>query len=90
MDRQTNYVLAHGAYHGRWCWKRIADRLRSAGGVVYTPTQTRVSDRSHLDSPNIDLSCHVRDVVNLIVWEDLTDIMLMRSFVWWDGDNRGC
>ena len=26
----TTYVLVHGAWHGGWCWARVADRLRAA------------------------------------------------------------
>ena len=30
--RQTrNFVLVHGAWHGGWCWRRVADRLTAKG-----------------------------------------------------------
>jgi hypothetical protein len=25
------FVLVHGAWHGGWCWRRVAERLRGAG-----------------------------------------------------------
>lgn len=34
------YVLVHGAWHGGWCWSRVADALRSQGHRVLTPTLT--------------------------------------------------
>lgn len=43
---------------------------------MYTPTLTGLADRSHLMSAEVDLSTHVTDVVNLIRWEGLTDIVL--------------
>jgi pimeloyl-ACP methyl ester carboxylesterase len=70
------FVLVHGAWHGGWCWPRVADRLRSAGHKVFTPTLTGLGERSHLLSSEIDIATHVTDVVNVIKWERLTDIVL--------------
>ncbi|HUN59048.1 MAG TPA: alpha/beta hydrolase [Candidatus Binataceae bacterium] len=69
-------VLVHGAWHGGWCWRRVADRLTSAGHRVFTPTLTGLADRSHLASERVNLSTHVTDIVNLIRWEGLSDIVL--------------
>jgi pimeloyl-ACP methyl ester carboxylesterase len=27
----STFVLVHGAWHGRWCWSRVEDGLRTAG-----------------------------------------------------------
>jgi pimeloyl-ACP methyl ester carboxylesterase len=54
----------------------VADRLRSAGHVVFTPTLTGLGERSHLLSVGIDLKTHIADVVNVIKWERLTDVVL--------------
>jgi len=70
------FVLVHGAWHGGWCWRRVADRLRSAGHAVFTPTLTGLGERSHLLRAGIDLKMHIADVVNLMKWERLTDIVL--------------
>jgi pimeloyl-ACP methyl ester carboxylesterase len=43
---------------------------------VFTPTLTGVGERSHLISPQVNLDTHVADVVNLIRWEELTDVVL--------------
>ena len=29
--QQRTFVLVHGAWHGGWCWRRVADRLAAAG-----------------------------------------------------------
>ena len=70
------FVLVHGAWHGGWCWRRVADRLNAAGHVVFTPTLTGLGERSHLLSSNIDLKTHITDVVNVIKWEGLTRVVL--------------
>jgi pimeloyl-ACP methyl ester carboxylesterase len=71
-----NFVLVHGAWHGGWCWRRVADRLTARGHRVFTPTLTGLADRSHLLDERIDLTTHITDVVNLIAWEDLDRIVL--------------
>lgn len=71
-----NIVLVHGAYHGGWCWRRVADRLQRRGHRVFTPTLTGLADRAHLLHPDVTLSTHVQDVVNLFLWEDLEDVVL--------------
>ena len=72
----ATFVLVHGAWHGSWCWKRVRSALQAQGHEVFTPTLTGVGERSHLLSPDIDLRTHVLDVANLILWEDLTDVVL--------------
>ena len=70
------FVLVHGAWHGGWCWRRVADRLRAAKHVVHTPTLTGLGERSHLLAPGVGLSTHIADIVNVIAWEELDDIVL--------------
>ena len=71
------FVLVHGTWHGGWCWRRVVDRLESKGHKVYAPSLTGVADRSHLLTKDVNLSTHVRDVVNLVKWEDLKDVVLV-------------
>src|ERR1700747_361595 len=71
------FVLVHGAWHGGWCWARVADRLRAAGHPVHAPTLTGLCGRSHLLALNIDLTTHVKDGVNEVLWKDLSDIVLV-------------
>jgi pimeloyl-ACP methyl ester carboxylesterase len=75
--KPTTFVLVHGAWHGGWCWKRVADILRQRGHTVTTPTQTGLGERSHLLSESITLSVFVDDIVNHLKWEDLRDIVLV-------------
>jgi pimeloyl-ACP methyl ester carboxylesterase len=75
-SKPTNFVLVHGAWHGGWCWRRVADLLTSRGHRVFTPTLTGLADRSHLLNDDINLTTHITDVVNLIAWEDLDGVVL--------------
>jgi len=72
----ATFVLVHGAWHGGWCWRAVADRLRADGHAVYTPTLSGLADRSHLLSREIDLDTHIADVANLMAWEELEDVVL--------------
>ncbi len=73
----TTFVLVHGAWHGGWCWVRVAERLRAAGHTVFTPTLTGLADRAHLMSPTLSLMTHIKDVTGLLRWEDLSDVVLV-------------
>jgi pimeloyl-ACP methyl ester carboxylesterase len=33
----SHFVLVHGAWHGAWCWYKLASRLRARGHVVTCP-----------------------------------------------------
>ncbi len=72
----ATFVLVHGAWHGGWCWRRVADRLRERGHTVFTPTLTGLGERAHLMRAGIDLNTHIADVVNVIKWEALADVVL--------------
>jgi pimeloyl-ACP methyl ester carboxylesterase len=70
-------VLVHGGGHGGWCYGKVARRLRAEGHDVHTPTLTGLGERSHLLSPAIDLDTHITDVVQLLFFEDLHDVILV-------------
>ena len=72
----ATFVLLHGAWHGGWCYARVAARLRAAGHDVFTPTLTGLGERAHLAHPEIGLSTHVTDIVNVLRYEDLRDVVL--------------
>jgi pimeloyl-ACP methyl ester carboxylesterase len=70
-------VLVHGAWHGGWCWRRVADLLEKKGHKVFCPTLTGLGERSHLIDAKTGLATHVTDVVNVIKWENLSGIVLV-------------
>ena len=73
----ATFVLVHGAWGGGLIWRRNAQELRKAGHEVYTPTLTGLGDRKHLLRHDIDLGTHIKDVLGLIDYEDLSDIVLV-------------
>ena len=70
------YVIVHGATAGGWEWKGTGNFLAADGHTVYRVTLTGLGERMHLNSPDIDLETHINDVVNVILFEDLHDVVL--------------
>jgi len=73
----TTFVLVHGAWTGAFAWRHVRRALQSQGHDVFTPSLTGIGDRAHLASPLVNLSTHIRDVVNLVLYEDLRDMVLV-------------
>ena len=76
ITRHT-FVLAHGTWHGGWVWKYVREYLEDLGHRVFTPTLTGCGERVHLSSPETGLDTHIQDIVNVIEFEDLTDVILV-------------
>lgn len=74
---QATFVLIHGAWHGGWCWKKVTPLLRAAGYEVFTPTLTGLAERAHLLGPDIGLHTHIADIVGLLEYEDLYNVILV-------------
>jgi pimeloyl-ACP methyl ester carboxylesterase len=73
----ATYVLVHGAWHGGWCWKRVAELLAAKHHTIFAPTLTGLCERSHLLKPDINLDAHILDIVNEIKWKDLRNVILV-------------
>jgi len=73
----ATFVLVHGAWGGGWHWCRVADRLRSRGHTVFTPTLTGLGERAHQLHAGVDLSLHIADVLGVLRYESLDDIVLV-------------
>ncbi|MDA3914252.1 alpha/beta hydrolase [Oleiagrimonas sp.] len=71
------FVLVHGAWGGSFGFRHVRRRLQKAGHEVFTPSLTGIGERVHLASPQITLSTHIQDVVNQILYEDLSEIVLL-------------
>jgi thioesterase domain-containing protein len=70
------YVIVHGAWGGGWAFKKADSLLREKGCIVYRATLTGQGERVHLATTDVGLSTHIKDVVNMILYEDLHDIIL--------------
>lgn len=73
----STYVLVHGGGHGGWCYAKVKQRLEGAGHQVFAPSLTGLAERSHLLSPAVDLHMHIDDVVQLLRYWDLRDVILV-------------
>lgn len=73
----ATFVLVHGAWHGGWCWRRVARLLLRDGHDVFAPTLTGLCERSHLRRPDTGLDTHILDVANEIKWQELKDVVLV-------------
>jgi pimeloyl-ACP methyl ester carboxylesterase len=77
QEKPATYVIVHGAWGGSWAFKEVDSLMTAEGHVVYRPSLTGQGERVHLASPEITLSTHINDVVNMILFEKLTDIVLV-------------
>jgi pimeloyl-ACP methyl ester carboxylesterase len=71
------FVLVHGAWGGSYGFRAVRRLLQADGHEVFTPSLTGIGERSHLTGPHVDLSMHVLDVVNVVRYEDLDDLVLL-------------
>lgn len=71
------YVLVHGAWGGAWQFKNTAKELEKSGNVVYRATLTGLGERAHLADTTITLKTHIQDVVNVFLYENLQDVILV-------------
>jgi pimeloyl-ACP methyl ester carboxylesterase len=71
------FLVCHGAWSAGWVWRKMRPLMRAAGHDLVTPTYTGLGEREHLANPSIDLETHIQDVLNVIKYEDLRDIVLI-------------
>ncbi len=71
------FLVCHGAWSAGWAWKKMHPRMQAAGHRLVTPSYTGLGERAHLANPSIDLETHIEDVLNVIRYEDLRDIVLL-------------
>ncbi|HVM31155.1 MAG TPA: alpha/beta fold hydrolase [Candidatus Limnocylindrales bacterium] len=73
----ATFVLVHGGWGGGWEWRQVADRLAARGHQPHRLTLTGLGDRSHLASPEVNLDTHITDVLMVLQFEDLSDVVLV-------------
>ena len=73
----ATYILLHGAYQGGWIWQRVTPHLRAAGHTVFTPTLDGCAERRHALRPGIDTESQAAEIVEMLFFEDLHDVVLV-------------
>lgn len=76
-DNADKIVLIHGAFHGGWCWREVANRLRADGHEVLPLTLTGLGERAHLIGPDVDLDTHIADIVGAVEAAELDRFVLV-------------
>jgi pimeloyl-ACP methyl ester carboxylesterase len=51
--------------------------MDAAGHQFFTPTYTGLGERAHLASPSNDLETHIQDVLGVLKYEDLREVVLL-------------
>jgi pimeloyl-ACP methyl ester carboxylesterase len=73
----ATFLLMHGGGMGGWTWKFMREILEAKGHKVFTPTFTGFGERIHLIGRDVGNETHVTDIVNVLHYEDLTDVILV-------------
>ena len=73
----ATFVLMHGGGMGGWTWKFVRELLEAKGHRVFTPTFTGFGERTHLIGREVGNATHVADIVNVLHYEDLSDVILV-------------
>ena len=73
----ATFLLVHGGWAGGWHWREVASLLRAAGHEVFTPTLTGLGERVHLASPDVGLDTHIQDILMVLEYEELRDVILV-------------
>src|SRR3977135_3971889 len=71
------FLVCHGAWSAGWAWKKMHPLMAARGYRLVTPTYTGLGEREHLATPSGDLETHIQDILNVIKYEDLRDIVLI-------------
>jgi pimeloyl-ACP methyl ester carboxylesterase len=73
----ATFLVCHGAWSAGWAWKKMHPLMQAAGHRLVTPTFTGLGERAHLANPSIDLETHIEDILNVIKYEDLREVVLI-------------
>jgi pimeloyl-ACP methyl ester carboxylesterase len=72
----ATFLVAHGAWSAGWAWKKMHPLLRERGHTLFTPTYTGLGERGHLAHEGIDLDTHIADMLAVLEFEDLREVIL--------------
>jgi pimeloyl-ACP methyl ester carboxylesterase len=77
QSSQVTFLVCTGAWSAGWAWKKMHPLMSVAGHRLVTPTYTDLGEREHLANPSNDLETHIQDMLAVIKYEDLRDIVLI-------------
>ncbi len=71
------FVLVPGAWLGAWAWRRVIPLLQEQGHEAYAVTLTGMGERVHLASKEVGMETAIQDVLNVMAYDDLRDVVLV-------------
>ena len=71
------FLVCHGAWSAGWAWKKMRPLMQAAGHRLFAPSYTGLGERVHLANPSIDLETHIEDMLGVIKYEDLREVVLL-------------
>lgn len=72
----ASFVIIPGGYHGGWWFRPVVQQLREQGHEAVAVTLTGLGERSHLATSATNLDTHIQDVLSVLEYEDLHDVVL--------------
>jgi pimeloyl-ACP methyl ester carboxylesterase len=77
----TQFVLIPGAWLGAWAWKKVTPALEKEGHEAIPVTLTGMGERVHLATKEVGMETAIRDVLNVIEYNDLdAPVLVGHSF----------
>lgn len=73
----ATFLICHGAWSAGWAWKKVRPLMRAAGHEIFTPTYSGLGERAHQASAAVDLETHIGDMLAVLHYEDLRDVVLV-------------
>jgi pimeloyl-ACP methyl ester carboxylesterase len=73
----ATFMIIHGAWSAGWAWKKMRPLMRERGHELFTPTCTGLGERAHLAHPDVGLDTHIADMLAVLEYEDLKDVVLV-------------
>lgn len=77
QHRGRTFLFVPGAWDGGWDYAKVDSILSAHGDIVYRPTLTGLGERVHLSNPGINLTTYINDILNVIRFEGLHDVILV-------------
>ena len=76
-QQHNTYLFVPGAWDGGWDYSAVDSILSAHGNTVYRPTLTGLGERVHLASPGVNLTTYINDILNIMKFENLHNVILV-------------
>ncbi len=73
----TSFVLVPGAWLGGWAWRKVVPLLEQEKVRAIPITLTGMGERVHLASDQLGIETAINDVLNVLDYEDLDEVVLV-------------